>query len=168
MQSQSEKDDSLWVKLGGEGYKTRVVDGILEIKAKSAMLGYLNAQSPFTEDGWFKTGDAVEVNGEYLKILGRKSEIINVGGDKVYPQEVETVIQEMDNIADVTIYGEKNQIIGNIVCARVVLLKDENRKEFVSKLKKFCARRMKKFMIPIKVEFSDKKLYSERYKKLRT
>ena len=50
------------------------------------MLGYLNAESPFTKDGWFKTGDSVEVKGEYIKILGRKSEIINVGGDKVYPE----------------------------------------------------------------------------------
>jgi acyl-coenzyme A synthetase/AMP-(fatty) acid ligase len=168
MRSKSEKDDSLWVKVGGDGYKTRVVDGMLEIKAESAMLGYLNAPSPFTEDGWFKTGDAVEVNGEYIKIMGRKSEIINVGGDKVYPQEVESVIQEMDNIADVTVYGEKNPIIGNIVCARVVLFVDENRKEFVTELKQFCAMRMKKFMVPVKVEFSDEKLYGERYKKVRS
>jgi len=168
MRSKSEKDDSLWVKVGGDGYKTRVVDGMLEIKAESAMLGYLNAPSPFTEDGWFKTGDAVEVNGEYIKIMGRKSEIINVGGDKVYPQEVESVIQEMDNIADVTVYGEKNLIIGNIVCAKVVLFVDENRKEFVTELKQFCAMRMKKFMVPVKVEFSDEKLYGERYKKVRS
>ena len=168
MQSKSEKDDSLWVKVGGDGYNTRVVDGLLEIKAKSAMLGYLNAPSPFTEDGWFKTGDAVEVNGEYIKILGRKSEIINVGGDKVYPQEVESVIQEMDNIADVIVYGEKNPIIGNIVCAKVVLSANLNRKDFVNELKQFCAMRMKKFMVPVKVKFSDDKLYGNRFKKNRT
>src|SRR5438093_4204497 len=44
---------------------------------RSAMLGYLNAENPFTEDGWFKTGDAVEVNGEYIKILGRASPVLN-------------------------------------------------------------------------------------------
>ena len=70
LRSKSKSSDSLWVKVGGEGFETRVVDGMLEIKAKSAMLGYLNAPSPFTEDGWFKTGDAVEVDGEYIKILG--------------------------------------------------------------------------------------------------
>ena len=46
------------------------------------MLGYLNAPSPFTEDGYFITGDKVLQNGEYIKILGRESEIINVGGGK--------------------------------------------------------------------------------------
>src|SRR5690606_3810396 len=81
LRSKSKSSDSLWVKIGGEGFETRVVDGMLEIKAKSAMLGYLNAPSPFTEDGWFKTGDAVEVDGEYIRILGRKSELINVGGE---------------------------------------------------------------------------------------
>ena len=75
LRSKSKSSDSLWVKVGGEGFETRVVDGMLEIKAKSAMLGYLNAESPFTEDGWFKTGDAVEVDGEYIRILGRKSEM---------------------------------------------------------------------------------------------
>ena len=168
MRSKSEKDDSLWVKIGGDGYKTRIADGLLEIKAKSVMLGYLNAPNPITEDGWFKTGDAVEVNGEYLKILGRKSEIINVGGEKVYPQEVEAVIQEMDNIADVTVYGEENAIIGNIVCAKVVLLKDTNKTEFGNNIKRFCSIRMKKFMVPVKVIFSDDKLYSDRFKKVRS
>src|SRR5205823_4172895 len=48
LRSKSRSSDSLWVKLGGEGFQTRVVDGILQIKAESAMLGYLNAPSPFT------------------------------------------------------------------------------------------------------------------------
>ena len=46
-----------------------MVDGKLKIKAESAMLGYLNAESPVTEDGWFRSGDAMLVDGEYLRIL---------------------------------------------------------------------------------------------------
>jgi long-chain acyl-CoA synthetase len=168
MRSKSEKDDSLWVKVGGEGFKTRIVDGILQIKADSAMLGYLNAPSPFTEDGYFITGDKVLQKNDYIKILGRESEIINVGGEKVYPQEVENVIMEMSNISDVTVYGEKNSIIGNIVCAKVVLMNDVNRKEFVTKLKQYCSERLRKFMIPVKVKFYDDTLYGERYKKIRS
>ena len=87
LRSKSKGPDSLWVKVGGEGFETRVIEGLLEVKAKSAMLGYLNAPSPFTEDGWFKTGDSVLTDGEFIKILGRESEIINVGGEKVYPME---------------------------------------------------------------------------------
>jgi len=167
MRSKSKSDDSLWVKVGGEGFETRVVDGMLEIKADSAMLGYLNAPSPFTEDGWFITGDQVEVEGEYLKILGRKSEIINVGGEKVYPQEVESVIQELDNVAEVTVFGEKNALMGNIVCAKIRLSKDENIKEFTTRLKIYCKQKMQPFKVPVKVLIDSDNQFNERFKKKR-
>ena len=167
MSSKSKKDDSLWVKVGGKGYKTRIVDGILHIKAKSAMLGYLNASSPFTDDGWFITGDEVLQKGNYIKILGRKSEIINVGGEKVYPQEVENVIQEMDNVAEVTVFGEKNSIIGNIVCAKIRLETNENKKQFIINVKEFCRSKLETFKVPVKVLLSDENLYSSRFKKVR-
>jgi long-chain acyl-CoA synthetase len=169
LRSKSKSSDSLWVKVGGEGFCTRVVDGILQIKAQSAMLGYLNAPSPFTEDGWFNTGDSVEVDGEYLKILGRTSEIINVGGEKVYPAEVESVIHEMSAVAEVTVYGEKNPITGNIVCAKVRVLSgvDMDPKAFVSKLKMHCRERMQAFKVPVKVSLESNEQYSGRFKKMR-
>ena len=167
MSSKSKKDDSLWVKVGGKGYKTRLVDGILHIKAKSAMLGYLNASSPFTDDGWFITGDEVLQKGNYIKILGRKSEIINVGGEKVYPQEVENVIQEMVNVAEVTVYGEKNSIIWKMVCAKIRLETNENKKQFIINVKEFCRSKLETFKVPVKVLLSDENLYSSRFKKVR-
>jgi long-chain acyl-CoA synthetase len=105
--------------------------------------------------------------GEYIKILGRESEIINVGGEKVYPQEVESVIQEMENIKEITVYGEKNQIMGNIVCARISLLKEEDPKQIKLKVKKYCKGRLQNFMTPVKIEITAKKQYSERFKKIR-
>jgi len=167
MRSKSEKNDSLWVKIGGEGYQTRIVDGILQIKAESMMLGYLNAPSPFTEDGWFITGDKVLQKGEYIKILGRESEMINVGGEKLYPAEVESVIQEMDNVAEVTVFGKPNPITGNIVCAKVRLKNDEEKKEFSRRLKRYCSDRLVKFKVPVKVEIVDEKQYGDRFKKIR-
>jgi acyl-CoA synthetase (AMP-forming)/AMP-acid ligase II len=167
LRSKSKSSDSLWMKVGGEGFETRVVDGILHIKAESAMLGYLNAPSPFTADGWINTGDQVETDGEYIRVLGRKSEIINVGGEKVYPSEVESVIHELDNVAEATVYGEKNFIMGNIVCAKVSLVNDENADVFAARLKKFCAERMQRYKVPVKVEVVNDKLHSERVKKIR-
>ena len=67
MRSKSESNESLWMKIEDNNYKTRVVDGILQIKSKSAMLGYLNAESPFTNDGWFITGDQVLEKKDILK-----------------------------------------------------------------------------------------------------
>jgi long-chain acyl-CoA synthetase len=167
LRSKSKSSDSLWVKIGGEGFDTRIVNGILQIKAQSAMLGYLNAPSPFTEDGWFSTGDSVEVDGGYVRILGRKSEIINVGGEKVYPAEVESVIQEMDGIAEVTVYGEKNPIIGNIVCAKVRLTQPEDRGTLTLRLKKHCQEHLARYKVPVKVFIDDESQHSTRFKKIR-
>ena len=167
LRSKSKSSDSLWIKIGGEGFETRVVDRILQIKAGSAMLGYLNAPSPFTEDGWFITGDEVEVDGEYFRILGRRSELINVGGEKVYPAEVESVIQQIENIAEVSVYGEKNPITGNIVCANIRLLEPEESKAATLRIKKYCRENMPAFKVPVKVNIVDSDLHSERFKKMR-
>jgi long-chain acyl-CoA synthetase len=165
LRSKSKSSDSLWVKVGGEGFETRVVDSILHIKAQSAMLGYLNAPSPFTEDGWLNTGDHVEVDGEYMKIMGRQSEIINVGGEKVYPAEVESVIKELDNVADATVYAEKNLITGNIVCVRVTLLHEEEQRSFNTRLKNFCRDRLQPYKIPVKIFITEDAQHSARFKK---
>lgn len=167
LRSKSRADSSLWVKIGGEGYDLRVVDGILQIKAESAMLGYLNATSPFTDDGYFITGDQVEVDGEYYKILGRKSEQINVGGEKVFPQEVENIIQNFENIAEVLVYGEKHAITGNIVCAKVRLINSEDSREFIAKLKRYCKAKLPSYKIPVKIFITDEFLMGERQKKKR-
>jgi acyl-coenzyme A synthetase/AMP-(fatty) acid ligase len=167
LRSKSRSSDSLWVKVGGEGFDTRVVDGLLEIKAQSAMLGYLNAPSPFTADGWFKTGDAVEVDGEYIKILGRKSELINVGGEKVYPAEVESVLQLMEGVADVAVHGEKHPITGQIVVARVQLEKPEDLAAFRKRLRAYCQDRLPRFAVPQKIVISEGAIHGERFKKIR-
>jgi long-chain acyl-CoA synthetase len=168
MRSKSENNNSLWVKIGGEGYDFRVVDGLLQVKADAAMLGYLNAPSPFTEDGWFMTGDSVEVKDEYFKILGRKSELINVGGEKVYPQEVENVILAFPGISDVLVFSEKNSIAGNIVCAKINLIEDcVDSKQFIKDLKTHCRKNLESFKIPMKFVIEDEKLFSNRFKKNR-
>ena len=167
MRSKSKDNNSLWVKIGGEGFKTRIVNGMLEIKADSAMLGYLNAPSPFTRDGWFLTGDTVEKDGEYIKILGRKSELINVGGEKVYPTEVEDVIHELDFVIDVEIYGEKNPLFGSIVCARIRVDKKMELDNTNEKIKSYCRKKLEPFKVPVKIKFVEEELHSFRFKKMR-
>ena len=155
------------MKIGGEDFKTRVVNNILHIKAKSAMLGYLNAPSPFTKDGWFNTGDYVIVKNDYMKILGRDSDIINVGGQKVYPAEVESIIHEMEEVSEVTIYGEKNAILGNVVCAIITSKSKVNKDQFVLDIVKYCQKNMQRFMVPIKIEIVSFKQHNRRFKKMR-
>jgi acyl-CoA synthetase (AMP-forming)/AMP-acid ligase II len=167
LRSKSKDSGSLWVKVGGEGFETKVVDGILWVRAHSAMLGYLNAPSPFDAEGWMNTGDMVEVDGDYIRILGRKSEIINVGGQKVYPAEVESVLLQMDNIKDAVVLGEKNPITGHIVTARVNLFEPEDEREFKKRLRLFCRDKLASFKIPAKVEISGQEQFNARYKRMR-
>jgi len=167
MRSKSKSSDSLWVKVGGEGFQTKVIDGILWIKARSAMLGYLNAPSPFDEEGWMNTQDMVEVDGDYIRILGRVTEIINVGGQKVYPAEVESTLLQMDNVRDVAVFGEKNPITGQIVVARVNLVEPEEPAELKKRLRTFCKDKLATFKIPLKIVITESDQHSARYKKMR-
>lgn len=167
LRSKSKSSDSLWVKVGGENYQTKIVNGLLYIKTDSAMLGYLNALSPFDKDGWFNTEDQVEVDGEYVKILGRKSDIINVGGQKVYPAEVESVLLEMDGITDVTVTGEANPILGQIVKARVCLAKEESINELKRRIRGFCKGRLEQYKIPVKIEIASEAQFGARFKRMR-
>ena len=167
LRAKSRGPDSLWVKVGGEGVETRVVGGVLHVRSRSAMLGYLNAPSPFTEDGWMNTGDRVEVDGEYLLVLGRESEIINVGGEKVWPAEVESVIQELDNVAEATAYGARHPITGQIVCATVRLRQPEDERAFARRLSLFCRARLQPFKVPIKVTIAAAPQHQARFKKRR-
>ena len=167
LRSKSRGPDSLWVRVGGEGYETKVLEGRLWIRGASAMLGYLNAPSPFDVEGFFDTGDQVEVDGEWLRILGRKSDVINVGGSKVYPAEVEGVLLEIENVADVVVRGEPNPITGQIVVATVRLTRDEAAVEFKTRMGLFCRDRLAPYKIPVKVRFTADPLYSARYKRLR-
>lgn len=167
MNTKSKSPDSLWVKIGGNGFKTKIVDGILSIKAKSAMLGYLNAPSPFTDGGWFNTGDSVKLDGDYIKILGRKSEIINVGGEKVYPTEVENVIQKMPGVEETTVSGVPSPITGQMVQALVKISTNENLRDFRIRLRRFCKDRLEQYKIPQKILLANDTLHNERFKKIR-
>lgn len=153
MRTRSRDDRSLWVSVGGEGFETRVVDGVLQVRAHSMLLGYLNADTPITADGWFVTGDLVEQDGDYLRFLGRDSDLINVGGEKVYPAEVEGVIESMEGVAEATVYGEPNRLIGEIVCARVSPeTSGVGEEELPRRVKRFCRKRLDRFKVPVRVE----------------
>jgi long-chain acyl-CoA synthetase len=167
LQTKSRESGSLWLKVGGAGYETKVVDNVLWIRSESAMLGYLNWPSPFDAEGWFCTGDSVEVDGEWLRILGRKSEIINVGGNKVYPAEVESVLHEVDNIRDAAVIGRANPISGQVVFARVVLRDPEPIDQVLKRIRRHCRSRLEPFMVPATIEIRGEPFHGDRFKKMR-
>lgn len=167
LRSKSASNQSLLVQVGGEDYQTRVVDGTLRIKARCSMLGYLNAPSPFDADGWFDTGDSVIQEGEYYRILGRVTEIINVGGQKVYPAEVEKVLAEIPGFIDVAVTGEPHLLMGNVVVATVQVAESIPASEAKRRILAHCRGRLQPFMIPAKVKVVTESLVNSRFKKVR-
>lgn len=167
LRSKSRPDGSLWVQIGGEGFQTKVVNGILWVKSEYAMVGYLNAPSEFDAEGWFNTQDRVEVDGDYFRILGRITDLINVGGQKVYPAEIEDVILGLDNVLDVAVYGEPHPLLGQIVVAKVALAAPEDAAGLKLRIRKACQAALAPYKAPTKVILSEEALYSARQKKIR-
>jgi acyl-CoA synthetase (AMP-forming)/AMP-acid ligase II len=163
----SESNSSTLIKLGGAGFEVRVVDHMLEIRAKTSMLGYLNAESPFTKDGFFKTGDVVEEHGEYLKILGRKSNLIITGGEKVYPSEIESVILECEWVSDARVFGVPHPLLGKVIAVEIQTSRIDEPVILRSELRSFCSKRLSNFKVPMIIEFSRESLVNMRLKKER-
>jgi len=167
LSTRSRADRSLWVKVGGGATEIRVVDGILQVRSPTNSLGYLNAPTPVTPDGWFVTGDAVVQDGEYLRFLGRKSEQINVGGQKVAPVEVESVIEAVEGVEEATVFGQANRLVGQIVCARVRTRGEVEEDELVRRVKAACRAELDRFKAPVKIEVLAAAPAGERVKKSR-
>lgn len=168
MRTKSESSDSLWLKVGGdEDHQIKIVDGILYIKSKMSMLGYLNAPSPFDTDGWMNTKDRVEQKGEYIKILGRESELINVGGEKVYPAEVESVLLEIPGVKDAVVGRMPNPILGSVVSCRIATDNDADLPALKKAIQRHCAEKLEKFKRPVRIEFQADSFNTARFKRLR-
>jgi acyl-coenzyme A synthetase/AMP-(fatty) acid ligase len=122
----------------------------------------------FTQDGWFKTGDYVEVmeNG-YFRITGRVKEIINVGGQKVLPSEVESVIMQIPQVADCMVYAQSNAITGQVAAADIVIKEGNNDPGIKKLIRKFCSQRLDLYKVPAKINIVDRTNYTERFKKIR-
>lgn len=167
LRSQSRGDRSLWVRIGGEGFQTKIKNDLLWIKSEYAMVGYLNAPSEFDAEGWFNTQDQVEVDGEYFRIIGRVTDLINVGGQKLYPAEVENIIMQLDNVQDVAVFGEPHNLLGQIVVAKVVILQPESRESLKRRIRQVCLAQLASFKAPAKVLIAEGVLHSARQKKIR-
>ena len=165
--SRTRPGDTTWIRLDSAHFQTRVVDGLLWVKASGTMLGYLNHPTPATDDGWYCTGDRVEQDGEWLRILGRESDMINVGGDKVFPAEVERCIEQMPQVLECAVSSEPNDLLGNVVVATIHLKPGVQLKGARKRVRDHCAALLPRHAIPMKVTVTDQPLTNERGKRIR-
>lgn len=166
-QTESFSSESLKMKIKDSNQEIKIVDDELWLRSKTQILGYLNADmDDFTQDGWFRTGDVVKKSKDgYISIVGRKKEIINVGGAKVFPSEIESLVLEIPEIKDCVAYAEKNAITGQSVAVKIVLKKKLNIKDVKKIVRNFCKDQIDNYKIPTKIEIVSKIEFTERFKK---
>ncbi|MFE6162210.1 long-chain fatty acid--CoA ligase [Streptomyces sp. NPDC056486] len=165
----SESSSSTYFKISDANVQYRIVDGELQIKSSTQFMGYLNYPSDsLTEDQWFRTGDLAEENADgFIKIKGRAKEVINVGGEKVLPLEVESILLGSPLIDDCVVYGKPNGITGQSVCVDIKPRGAMSRAEARRHLGEFLAGKVEPFKVPSKVTVIDAVSVSERFKKKR-
>ena len=156
--------DSLYMKVGGEGVVTKVIDSLLYIRSENRMLGYLNAPSPFDDAGWYCTKDIVDICDDgFLRVTGRDSDVINVGGLKFMPSEVERAALLYPGVKFAKAVGKENPITGQ----HVELLIEEVYSDVVdiTNLRKLLATTLPRHMQPSSIK-KQPAVVSHRFKKL--
>ena len=158
----SKSRNSLFIKIGGEGVETKILNNTLYIRSKFAMLGYINEKNPFDKNNWFDTKDIVEQENGYIKIVGRKTDLVNVGGLKFMLSDVSNAILKHNEIDQINVYSKNNNITGQHVEAIIQLREKSN----ISKadLLKYFKTILPSHMTPKKITF-DKIMLNHRLKK---
>ena len=106
-------------------------------------------------ENWLKTGDTGYFDNEgYLFLKGRSDEIINVGGEKVMPIEIEQTIKNILGVDDVVAFGIEHKIFGQTI--KVNIIKSKNSDIDKAQILSHCIKNLEKFKIPSKIDFVEK------------
>ncbi|HEX8233536.1 MAG TPA: class I adenylate-forming enzyme family protein [Caulobacteraceae bacterium] len=135
----------------------RVVDGSLRLRSGRAASRYLGAgAAPLQdEDGFVDTGDMIERRGDRWVFAGRRGGIINVGGLKIHPEEVEAVINRHPSVSMSLVKGRRNPITGAIVTAEAVLAGAEPTRELTEEVLELCRAALPPHKVPASLKFVD-------------
>ena len=131
--------------------------GEVVIRGDNVTKGYENnpaANASAFTNGWFRTGDQGVIDEDgYLRLTGRLKEIINRGGEKISPREVDEVLMDHPAVRQVVVFAMPHHLLGEDVAAAVVLREGQTADE--KQLRDFCAQHLAPFKIPRKIVFLD-------------
>jgi acyl-CoA synthetase (AMP-forming)/AMP-acid ligase II len=132
--------------------------GEIQARREFCMAGYLNnpeaTAAAYTEDGWLKTGDLVQVLPDgNLSFVGRDSDMYKSGGENVYPAEIEECIEANPKVNLVAVIGVADELYGEV--GRAYIKKDPGADLSAPEIKAWCAERLANFKIPKKFDFRD-------------
>ena len=139
-----------------ESLQLQIRDGELYVKSANRMLGYAaNSTNEKATAGWFATGDIVEIEDDRVYFRGRRTDLINVGGNKVSPLEVEAILRKSEDVWDVRVYPIASSMVGQMVGADVVLTAKNENDDARSRLAQYCSENLLPYQRPRKLSFVD-------------
>lgn len=146
-----------YIKNGIGNIKLKIDEySLLWINPGEKIQNYILKESIYSDDGFINTGDLVKIENERVYFIGRQSGSINVGGNKVQPEEVEAKLLESNLIQTAYVYAKKNPVMGSLVCADVIP-KDLNIEKIVIKkqILEYCRNNLEPFKIPAILKIVD-------------
>ena len=127
----------------------------LLIKSKSKSSGYIGNDLS-SDDGYIDTGDLIQIRNNRCYFNGRENGSINVGGNKVQPEYVESVLMEFPGVCFANVTAKESSIVGNLVQASIVIdVLIDGDKDFIIQLREYCKSRLEQFMIPMSIKIVD-------------
>jgi long-chain acyl-CoA synthetase len=160
-----DKPNPLTVGPAAPGFSIRICDeegnnapegkiGEICIKSSSVFSGYIYPQrspSILDKDSFFHSGDLGIVEKDCLKLVGRKSSQINVAGLKVFPEEIESVLESYPEILKSRVYGIPDSRIGQMIVAEVIF--SSNKEIEKSSIINHCKKNLQQYKLPLKFIF---------------
>ncbi len=136
------------------GIGLRIAEGRLWVRNEQVGAQYLGDRDTLAQDGWVDTGDMVEQREDRVHFKGRESGVINVGGNKVHPEEVERALLAHPHVQMARVYAKANPIMGALVMADVVPKADAP-ETLKQDLGAFLRARLEKHMVPASIRLLD-------------
>ena len=133
----------------GTPVEMRVVDGSLRIRSSRTASRYLGDAGKIADaDGFVDTSDMVELRGDRYYFVGRREGVINVGGQKVHPEEVEAVINQHPGVQIARVRGRPSPITGAIVVADIVVRTPSVFETMADEILESCRRALPPHKVP--------------------
>lgn len=152
-----------------DGTELQLRDGELLVRCPNSMRMYdpLSSQQISGSD-WFATGDLAEVRGDRVHFMGRRTEMINVAGSKVFPLAVERVIRNVSGVVDVRVFGKASSIAGEMVACEIVPVVGKNCDQLKEDVIRICRTQLASYQQPRLIKFVERIDLSSAGKTLRS
>ncbi|MFB9213690.1 AMP-binding protein [Vibrio sinaloensis] len=129
--------------------KLKIIDGNLWIKSSNGCDAFIKGHLEMNDDGFINTGDMVKLDNDRVLFLGRESGSINVGGNKVMPEKVESILEQHPYIVMAKVYSKSNPVLGALVATEIVVNeKSSYSKDIKREVLTFCKEKLQPFEVP--------------------